>query len=147
MDGDCRIFDEVLHLLTYSEKSFLLTNNLQIKSSKVLVSVQMNVLHDLLRVKEETSIQTEEVIAFNFAPSLYPIKQYSQFKTSYSIDGYSLFLFYKEARGYVFMQENHDPQDLDLQTVFSTFPSKNSAFCEYDYRNRESNMKFYLDWT
>lgn len=67
----------------------------------MIVSVQMTVVHDVNQFKLKNVIPNEEVIAFNFSPLLYPTKQFSPYQTTFVVNGYSVFLFYKEGRGFV----------------------------------------------
>ena len=97
----------------------------------------MEIKHDPSQFKnKKVLIKNPEVIAFNISSSIYPIKSFSAYKTTFFINGMSFFMFYKDEKGYLVYKESLSGDFFDYQELFiDKNPKDNRSFCELDYRN------------
>lgn len=147
VDGEWEVKDKEITFLNYKQKSFLVTNNLILKSPKVYFKLNLTISQDFGQGENsENGINSDEVIVFSLSPNLYPIKTFDSFSTRVFLDGYSVFMFRKNGKGYLFLDQMENYSNFDLQLIFNSSMHDDRTFCEIDYLNKESNINFSLDF-
>ena len=147
VDGEWEVKDKQISFMNYKEKSFLITNNLILKSSKVYFKLNITVVQDFDKSKKsQNGINSDEVMVFSLSPNLYPIKTFDQFSTKMYLDGYCVFMFRQNGKSYLFLDQVQDYANYDLQLIFNTNLHDDRTYCEIDYLNKDSQINFFLDF-
>jgi hypothetical protein len=127
-----------------------MTNNLILKSSKLFFQIKLNVVQDFTKFTgtEKIPFNNDEVIVFSLSPNLYPIKTFDQFSSGNYLDGFSVFMFRKDNKSYLFLDQMEKYSNFDLQMIFTKNMYDNRTYCEIDYLNVDSiSLKFFLDFS
>ncbi len=148
VDGEWSIKDKTLNFLDFKEKSFLLTNNLIMKSNKILFEMEIKVEHDLTQFKnKKPMMDTNEVLVMSLSPHIYPVKNFATFSPLSFISGYCLFLFQKEDKAVLFLDEVERGLGYDMRMIYDyNYTYDKRKYCELDYRNKTLNFKILFNF-
>lgn len=148
VDGEWGVDNKELSFLKFKEKSFLMTNNIMVKSSHIKVDMSFTIEQRREpATKSKGKISTTEVLVVGLSNNLYRIKSFDPFVPIVDMHGYGL-LFFKSKEGYIVYLEQFEEQNLyNLQTAFDIEVSADPRrLCTYEYLGVKTDLQILMNF-
>ncbi len=146
VDGEWQVQEKQLSFMNYNPGLFLLTNNLRIGSSKIFYDLSLSMNHSNPNSGGEVGEQSE-VLAFSISNDLYPIQSFNKNSRELSLSGYTVFVYRKREKFLFFLKIFQRQVLYNLGSIRTEdFTKDGRMFCEYDYLDKDTSLKFLMDF-